>query len=127
MAGLSVLSGRSPARADSGTPIPGRSAMDVLIDPATGQIMPTPPGAPGSVPVEHLKQLLLNATTEGLPVERRADGTEIMNLQGRFQHAAVIQMNGDGTVTVTCDLHGEHRLSLAAVNSLRAWALPSQQ
>jgi hypothetical protein len=124
---LCLLCGAAAARADSGAPAPALSAAtQVIVDPATGQILPAPVGASEAVSIEHLRALVQNSTTEGLQIERRPDGAEVMNLQGRFQHAVVFQNNGDGTVTVACDLHGGHKLSLAAIKSLRSSALSPQ-
>jgi hypothetical protein len=96
--------------------------MQVVIDPMTGRITPAPAQAPGAISVEHLRQLLQNSTAEGLAIERRPDGTEVMDLQGRFQHAMQIQFGADGTVMIACNVHGGHLLSLAAIRSLRSWA-----
>jgi hypothetical protein len=126
---LCALCGVAPARAEGplGADNAIDKAMQVVIDPATGQLVPAPANAANAVSIEHLRRLLVNTSSEGLTVEKRQDGTEIVNLQGRFQHTLLYQVDGNGTVWVSCDLHGGHRLSMTAINALRSWAPPPQQ
>ena len=44
----------------------------------------------------------LKRSGEGLVVEQHADGTVMVDLQGRFQHAVLARVNADGTVEMQC-------------------------
>ena len=44
----------------------------------------------------------LKRSDEGLVAEQHADGTVMVDLQGRFQHAMLARVNADGTVEVQC-------------------------
>lgn len=48
-----------------------------------------------------IKQLV-NQSTEGLQSVKQADGTESVNLQGRFQNMVVAKRNEDGEVVQSC-------------------------
>lgn len=48
-----------------------------------------------------IKQLV-NQSTDGLQSVKQADGTESLNLQGRFQSMAVAKRNEDGEVVESC-------------------------
>jgi hypothetical protein len=76
------------------------AGQTVAIDRATGRLrQPTP---------EERKALaaglkaMLNHSTEGLAVVRRANGTRSVDLQGRFHSIAVAQVNSDGRVSEKC-------------------------
>ena len=44
----------------------------------------------------------LKRSGEGLVAEQHADGTVMVDLQGRFQHAVVARVNADGTIEMQC-------------------------
>jgi len=44
----------------------------------------------------------LKRSGEGLVAEQHADGTVMVDLQGRFQHAILARVNADGRVEVQC-------------------------
>mgnify|MGYP005850048551 CR=1 FL=1 len=44
----------------------------------------------------------LKRSGEGLVAEQHADGTVMVDLQGRFQHAMLARVNADGTVEMQC-------------------------
>ncbi len=79
---------------------PAASGVQVAIDPATGQLRaPTP---------EEMRTLsasleqLFRQSTEDLKPEERADGTLVLDLQGSFLNAALIQKSADGTLKLNC-------------------------
>ena len=43
-----------------------------------------------------------NRSEEGLVEERRADGTVVVNLEGRFQNVTMAKKNDDGSITTAC-------------------------
>lgn len=51
---------------------------------------------------ETLRQDLQQALTRQAIVEERADGTDILDLRGGFQHAVLLRENDDGSVSVDC-------------------------
>jgi hypothetical protein len=70
------------------------------------QIVPT--GAEDAVaPVEddgtRLVDALTNDSTEGLTVIQRADGTQSIDLQGRFQHVLRVAKTEDGKTEMSCN------------------------
>lgn len=81
-------------------PAPAMNGIQVAIDPVTGQLrVPTPEEA--RLMSASLEQIF-NQSTEGLQVEERADGTLVLDLQGRFMHGLLAQRNADGTLARHC-------------------------
>ena len=66
----------------------------VPFNPQTGQVRPLTQEEAQRLAVA-IKQLV-NQSTDGLQSVKQADGTESLNLQGRFQSVAVAKRNEDG-------------------------------
>lgn len=76
---------------------PADAGMRIYQDPETGTIGPPPAGAE---PVGGIN--LLNDSDEGLVQVRLADGSYMVDLQGRFQEYYVVQMTPSGKRVVKC-------------------------
>lgn len=100
---------------------PGQSGMHVSIDPETGELV-VPPAQPlkgrafesqaehearteHELQAEHELQEMLSRSIEGLYEEVLPDGTVKVNLQGRFQNAAIAVIDDDGNLHTTCTEH----------------------
>lgn len=87
---------------EAGAETPGTSAMMAYLDPETGElavgVMPT-----SGIELDADTQNGLRRDTEGLEVVRHADGSESIDLQGRFQNVSVIHIDEDGTATICTD------------------------
>jgi len=76
------------------------AGQDVQVDSQSGQIRPLTP--------EEAKKLadglkgMLNKSSEGLVEEHHPDGSDTIDLQGRFQSVAVARVNKDGSITQSC-------------------------
>jgi len=66
------------------------------IAPSTPPPTPTPPAA-----LSPDLTTALRRDSEGLVVETAADGSQKLNLQGRFRSVLVAQRNPDGTISIT--------------------------
>jgi len=105
---------------------PARSAptevgMMAYIDPETGDLT-TGPAPAGQLDLDPELQNALRHDDAGLQVETRADGTKVLNLQGRYQHASIIHIDENGTKTVCTDnvTSAEHNLNHAPVSTPNA-------
>lgn len=97
----------NPPSSKSGTPAPsgvaaapvGTAGMLVGIDPETGR-----PGRPSEAFRAKLAGLApgLDRSTEGLTVVTRPDGSQHVNLQGRFQEYTVVRLTPDGRKVEDC-------------------------
>lgn len=95
-----VLLGFSfPARR-TGNGTVGQAAMRVQIDPVTGALVPF--SASGGAPLAPGAESALSHSTQGLTVEIRPDGTQFMDLQGRFMEAVVATIDASGTTQLGC-------------------------
>ena len=100
----------------------GRAAAQdfrVYRDPRTGALSDQPVGEPTDLSLEHLRAVALNQSAEGLEIVRMPDGSEMMNLEGRFQHALEIHVADGGALVVRCSVHGEHLISAGLFKHLR--------
>jgi hypothetical protein len=77
-----------------------RAGGPVPFNPQTGQVRPLTQEEAQRLAVA-IKQLV-NQSTDGLQPVKQADGTESLNLQGRFQSMAVAKRNEDGEVVEAC-------------------------
>ncbi len=91
----------------------------VYLDPKTGALSDQPVGEPTNMTLDHLRAVALNQSTEGLEIVRMPDGSEIVNLEGRFQHALEIHIADGGALVVRCAVHGEHLISAGLFKQLR--------
>jgi hypothetical protein len=87
---------------DSGTEAPGTAGMRAYLDPETGEL------AMGVAPATEMEldadtQNALRRDTEGLEVVRHADGSESIDLQGRFQSISVVRIDENGKAVVCTD------------------------
>lgn len=98
--------GREPGQGNPRTSAfeaPGRAGMVVGIDPETGRLgMPTPEQRAELEQMSASERTLLSRSAAGLVEERRADGTVHVNLEGRFQEYATVQIGPDGRKTFQC-------------------------
>ena len=76
------------------------SAQRVYLDPRTGRLLSEPPpGAPVmALSPEELN--MLSTSDAGLVEQALPDGGYMVDLQGRFQHAAVATVADDGTIVI---------------------------
>ncbi|MDH4036213.1 MAG: hypothetical protein OEX18_00155 [Candidatus Krumholzibacteria bacterium] len=76
--------------------------MMAYLDPETGEltvgVMPTEP-----LTLDADTQNALRRDTEGLEIVRHADGSESMDLQGRFQSVSVVRIDQNGNAVVCAD------------------------
>ena len=76
--------------------------MMAYIDPETGDLT-TGPAPAGQLDIDPELQNALRHDDAGLQVETRADGTKVLNLQGRYQHVSIIHIDEHGVKTVCTD------------------------
>lgn len=74
--------------------------VQVAVDPQTGKLRePTPEERQALI---QAMQRLLSTSTDGLTVVQHPDGSETVDLEGRFQNLSVAKINADGTVSKQC-------------------------
>ena len=78
----------------------GRAGMVVGIDPASGEL--GPPSADQIQAMQRDSDPTLDRSTEGLEVITLPDGSQRVNLQGRFRSYSVLTVGADGTTRVDC-------------------------
>ncbi len=78
----------------------GRAGMVVGIDPASGEL--GPPTADQIQAMQADSDPTLDRSTEGLEMITLADGSQRVNLQGRFRAFSVLTLGADGTARVEC-------------------------
>lgn len=78
---------------------PGGAGMVVSIDPSRGTIDSNPQL---SDEMRDALERMVNTSSEGLVEQRLADGTVLVDLQGRFQSAMVATIGPDGKVSTNC-------------------------
>jgi len=93
-------------------------SIRVYIDPKTGALSDQPVGQPTDMSIEHLRAVALNQSAEGLEIVRMPDGSEMMSLEGRFQHSLEIHVADGGALVVRCAVHGEHLISAGLFKQL---------
>lgn len=81
--------------------LPVGAGLRAFIDPSTGRLRE--PTDEEMAAIAASSRFAQNDSSEGLVVERRKDGTKIVNLQGRFMHAVQVSRAPDGTLTTACD------------------------
>lgn len=80
-------------RAGAPVPVNSQTGQEAQVRPLTQEEAQRLAGA--------IKQLV-NQSTEGLQSVKQADGSESLNLQGRFQNAVLAKRNEDGEVVQSC-------------------------
>lgn len=102
--------GTEPTKsAESATPTDADSDEEVTVDVGGTQVavdsqtgrLRQPTREEAKVLFEAM-QKLLNASTDGLTITKHADGSESIDLEGRFQNFSVGKLNPDGTVSTKC-------------------------
>jgi hypothetical protein len=88
------------------------SGLRVFIDPETGQLVSQPITEAQKKAVEAVDPSF-RQDDEGLQIVYFADGSSMMDLQGRFQQATVAEAQPDGSLRTYCDdadhlKHGNH-------------------
>jgi len=86
----------------SSSEAPGTASMRAYLDPETGKVTV---GVMTSSPEEldADTQNALRRDTEGLQVVRHADGSESMDLQGRYQSVSLVHVDENGVKTMCTD------------------------
>jgi hypothetical protein len=77
------------------------AGLVAYIDPATGGLTATPTEEQRAA-MRNALAALVNDSGEGLVEVRLPDGSVVMDLQGRFQEAVVVQVAPDGTRHMQC-------------------------
>jgi hypothetical protein len=76
------------------------AGQTVVLNRQTGQTRPLTAEEARAL-AEGIRELV-NQSSEGLVPVRRADGSVLMNLQGRFQNVMLAKKEADGTVSQSC-------------------------
>ena len=76
------------------------AGRDVQIDPQTGQMKPL--SAQEAQQIAEGLKTMLNKSTDGLVEVKHPDGTESIDLQGRYQNVSMARIGEDGTVETEC-------------------------
>jgi hypothetical protein len=100
--GVTLAFSKSTSQARSGQGQQKRyiATREVTLDQTTGQRR-----KPTDEEIETLVaqvSALTNRSSEGLTVTKRPDGTQMMDLQDRFNNVALARANQDGTTSVRC-------------------------
>jgi HAMP domain-containing protein len=100
--GVTLAFSKSTSQARSGQGQQKRyiATREVTLDQTTGQRR-----KPTDEEIEALVaqvSALTNRSSEGLTVTKRPDGTQMMDLQDRFNNVALARANEDGTTSVRC-------------------------
>jgi hypothetical protein len=78
--------------------VPGQASLVLELDPETGQL-----GAPkGGAQLNAEELNAVDTSDEGLVQVVRADGSAMMDLQGRFSSLSMARMDADGRLHITC-------------------------
>jgi hypothetical protein len=103
------------ARTPGATPR-GRAGMVVGIDPASGEL--GPPTAEQLRAIQAGTDPSLDHSTAGLEVITFPDGSQRVNLAGRFRAYSVVTIGGDGLVHLDCVEDRASALALARAGSI---------
>ena len=80
---------------------PGTAAVRAYLNPETGELDLGPSSA--AVQFDPDTEQALRRDTSGLTEVRRADGTVLIELQGRFQSVSMVHRDADGKIIVCTD------------------------
>lgn len=82
---------------------PAAAGWRVYLDPQTGEITQDPtPRQAAAFAAAAPEDASLARSDAGLVMEIRADGTKVVNLQGRFQSTATVHRVGGGAFALAC-------------------------
>jgi hypothetical protein len=108
IAGLAVvcLSGDTPVHRHASTLMtsagsPGTASMRAYLNPETGKLETGP--SPVAIQFDFDTEQALRRDTSGLVEEHHADGTVVLDLQGRFQSVAMVHRTANGRIFVCTD------------------------
>ena len=90
----------TPPSVAPSTPAPAAAGMVVGVDPESGQL-----GVPNRAQVSTLlglPGLALNHSSDGLTPRRLADGSLMLDLQGRFREYYLVQVDAQGRIVPQC-------------------------
>lgn len=90
------------AAKSAGEYAPGTAGMKAYLDPETGTLtMGVAPATEFELDPE--TQNALRRDTDGLEVVKHADGSESIDLQGRFQSVSVVRIDANGKAIICTD------------------------
>ena len=105
------MSTQSPSAA-AGAPSQG-AGMVAYIDPETGRLTSSPTEAQRAE-MQAVLAAVLDRSQDGLYDVVLPDGSDMRDLQGRYQHAIVVRVAADGTQDAGCVTNPEAALSPAS-------------
>jgi hypothetical protein len=92
----------SIAAKSDGDLAPGTAGMKAYLDPETGELtMGVPPAAEFELDAD--TRNALRRDTDGLEVVKHADGSESIDLQGRFESISVVHIDENGKAIICTD------------------------
>ncbi len=109
-----LTGGTSVAAASATAPAgaPAEAGMMAYIDPETGDLT-TGPAPAGESELDAETANAIRHDDAGLKVVTRADGSKVMNLQGRYQHVSILRIDDNGNTSTVCtdnETAAEHNL-----------------
>lgn len=94
------------------------AGMKVYLDPETGDVTSAPQADPNAVfELNAAEEAALSQDSDGLSVEKHADGAVSINLQGRFQSASFVRIDENGKAIVCTDNVNDAEHSLNGTSS----------
>ena len=100
--GAMCLAGDTPLRPRTSPLVPARgmASMRAYLNPETGKIETGP--SPAVVQFDSDTEQALRRDATGLTEEHRADGSVLIDLQGRFESVSMVHRTADGKKVITC-------------------------
>lgn len=95
----------------SGAVVPGRAGM------IEGELPPPTTGQREALPA---RDAALDRSAAGLTIVTRADGSQYVNLQGRFRAYSVLTLAPDGSARISCVEGAAKALEVARAGNLRS-------
>jgi len=95
----------APDNAKPAVAAPGIEAARVYRDPETGELGPPPANAapfPAPTELSAATRARLSRSDEGLQARTLPDGTQLLDLQGRFQNFSVVTLDRHGDKHLYC-------------------------
>lgn len=99
---VSLVSVNAASSAEDTKPAQGQSGMRAFVDPSTGQLVSQPVTPEQQRAVEAVDPAF-RQDDEGLQIVYFADGSSMMDLQGRFQQATVVEVQADKSLRTYCN------------------------
>lgn len=103
-------------------PAPARAGLVIEVDPPAGQ--PSATADPSEVARRIADDAGLARSTDGLAVQRLADGSRRVDLQGRFRSYGVVTIAADGSLRMACVDDPAGAIGIARAAALRSPAGP---